>query len=64
MIYCQIKSGCPLFLLCLSYITELSVGQTCLLYLLMDYMSMNIFVLVVACFSLLAVIAHVFGGTK
>jgi hypothetical protein len=64
MIYCQIKSGCPLFLLCLSYITELRVRRTCLLHLLMNYMSMNIFVLVVAFFSLLAVIAYVFGGTK
>jgi hypothetical protein len=30
----------------------------------MDYINMTICVLVVACFSLLAVIAHVFGGTK
>jgi hypothetical protein len=30
----------------------------------MDYINMTICVLVVACFSLLAVIAHVFGRTK
>jgi hypothetical protein len=30
----------------------------------MDYINMTICVLVVACFSLLAVIAHVFDGTK
>jgi hypothetical protein len=30
----------------------------------MDYINMTICVLVVACFSLLAVIALVFGGTK
>jgi hypothetical protein len=40
------------------------VRRTCLLHLLMDHINMNIFVLIVACFSLLAVIAHVIGGTK
>jgi hypothetical protein len=30
----------------------------------MDYINMTICVLVVACFSLLFVITHVFGGTK
>jgi hypothetical protein len=30
----------------------------------MDYINMTICVLVVACFSFLAVITHVFGGTK
>jgi hypothetical protein len=61
MVYCQFDSACPLFILWLSYIIELHVRRTCLLHLLMDYINMTICVLVVACFSFLAVIAHVFG---
>jgi hypothetical protein len=48
----------------LSYFIELRVRRRCLLHLLMDYININISVLIVACFSLLAVISHVFGGTK
>jgi hypothetical protein len=60
----QFDSACPLFILWLSYIIKLHIRRTCLLHLLMDYINMTICVLVVACFSLLAVIALVFGGTK
>jgi hypothetical protein len=64
----QFDSACPLFIplavLYYCYIIKSHVRQTCLLHLLMDYINMTICVLVVACFSFLAVITHVFGGTK